>query len=129
MMPHWALLQQLNPTVTEAYLDSVLDDMIAHRYFMVAIWDGDRCIGLSGIWVATKIYSGKYLEMDNVVVDKEYRSKGVGNLLTEHIIEFAKENGVRTIMLDAYRENEKAHNFYERFGFIKRGYHFLKFLE
>jgi ribosomal protein S18 acetylase RimI-like enzyme len=30
------------------------------------------------------------------------------------------------MMLDAYLENEKAHAFYEREGFTKRGYHFLK---
>jgi RimJ/RimL family protein N-acetyltransferase len=30
------------------------------------------------------------------------------------------------MMLDAYLENEKAHAFYERAGFIRRGYHFIK---
>ncbi len=126
MLPHWALIAQLNNTVTEAYLDEVLDDMIAHKYRMVVVLDGEHCAGLAGIWVATKIYSGKYLEMDNVVVDKDYRSHGIGTLLTNYITQLALDEGCKTMMLDAYLENEKAHTFYERAGFIRRGYHFVK---
>lgn len=128
MLPLWLLLQQLNPNVTESYLDSVLDDMIAHGYTMITIWDDDTCMGLSGIWVSTKIYSGKYLEMDNVVIDHNYRSRGIGTLLTDYIIQYAREKGCTTMMLDAYLENDKAHAFYERVGFVRRGYHFIKSL-
>jgi ribosomal protein S18 acetylase RimI-like enzyme len=126
MLPHWALISQLNPSVTASYLDEVLDDMIAHGYQMVLVWDGDFCAGLSGIWISTKIYSGKYLEMDNVVIDASYRSKGIGTLLTDFITKYAVESGCKTMMLDAYLENDKAHAFYERAGFVRRGYHFIK---
>jgi GNAT superfamily N-acetyltransferase len=126
MLPHWALIAQLNNAVTGAYLDEVLDDMIAHKYRMVIVLDDEHCAGLAGIWVATKIYSGKYLEMDNVVVDKDYRSQGIGTLLTNYITQLALNEGCKTMMLDAYLENEKAHTFYERAGFIRRGYHFVK---
>lgn len=126
MLPHWSLISQLNPSVTEAYLDEVLDDMIAHGYFMVTIMDGDVCAGLSGVWICTKIYSGKYLEMDNVVIHEDYRSKGLGNLLTIYITEMALKAGCRTMMLDAYLENTKAHAFYERAGFVRRGFHFIR---
>ena len=126
MLPHWALIAQLNNAVTEAYLDEVLDDMIALQYRMVVVLDGEHCAGLAGIWVSTKVYSGKYLEMDNVVVDKDYRSKGIGTLLTNYITQLALNEGCKTMMLDAYLENEKAHTFYERAGFIRRGYHFVK---
>ena len=93
---------------------------------MVLVWDGDFCAGLSGIWISTKIYSGKYLEMDNVVIDASYRSKGIGTLLTDFITKYAVESGCKTMMLDAYLENDKAHAFYERAGFVRRGYHFIK---
>lgn len=126
MLPHWSLIQQLNPAVTESYLNEVLDDMIDHGYFMVTIMDGEFCAGLSGVWICTKIYSGKYLEMDNVVIHENYRSKGLGNLLTSYITDMAIEAGCRTMMLDAYLENSKAHAFYERAGFVRRGYHFIK---
>lgn len=126
MLPLYPLIRQLSPGVTEERYARLLDDMLAHGYRMVAVWAGDVCVGLSGIWVATKIYSGRYLEMDNVVVAETHRSMGIGQLLTDFVVEMARSEGCEMMMLDAYLENEKAHAFYERAGFYKRGYHFLK---
>ncbi|MBL7825472.1 MAG: GNAT family N-acetyltransferase [Saprospiraceae bacterium] len=126
MLPLWPLLQQLNDKVTETYLNEMLDDMIQHGYRMAGIWEHGHCLGVSGIWVTTKLYSGKYLEMDNVVVAAEARSRGIGKLLTDFVTNLAREEGCNMMMLDAYLENEKAHLFYEREGFVKKGYHFLK---
>lgn len=126
MLPLAPLLAQLNPIITETYLNEMLDDMIAHGYRMAVLREGQLCVAASGIWVSTKLYSGKYLEMDNVVVAESRRSQGLGQLLTDRITELAQQEGCRMMMLDAYRENTGAHDFYERQGFIKRGYHFLK---
>ena len=126
MLPHFPLIRQLSPGVTEERYSHLLNDMLAHGYRMVAVYEDADCVGISGIWVATKIYSGRYLEMDNVVVADTHRSKGIGKLLTDFIEKLALAEGCEMIMLDAYLENEKAHAFYEREGFTKRGYHFLK---
>ncbi|MCE2821638.1 MAG: GNAT family N-acetyltransferase [Saprospiraceae bacterium] len=128
MMAMTSLLRQLNTSLTDEYIDECLDDMIAHGYRMAVVHDGDQCVGLSGIWVTTKFYSGKYLEMDNVVVDEAFRSKGIGSVLSEFVTELARREGCVTLMLDAWLTNEKAHEFYERQGFVKRGFHFLKSL-
>lgn len=126
MLPLAPLLQQLNPINTHEHLNALLDDMIAHGYRMVTAQEGEACLGVSGIWVTSKLYSGKYLEMDNVVVAAEHRSRGVGKMLTDFVTDLARREGCATLMLDAYLENEKAHAFYEREGFVKKGYHFLK---
>jgi len=128
MLPHYPLIRQLSPGVTAEQYAFLLDDMLAHGYRMAAVFEGDACVGISGIWVATKIYSGRYLEMDNVVVADTHRSKGIGKLLTDFIEKLALAEGCETMMLDAYLENEKAQAFYEREGFTKRGYHFSKSL-
>lgn len=126
MLEHLSLIQQLSPNLTNESYEALLPDMIDHGYFQVIVLDQKKVIGISGIWICTKLYSGKYLEMDNVVIDKNYRSKGIGKLLCDWCIKKAKDNNCQKVMLDAYIENEKAHAFYEREGFIKRGYHFLK---
>ncbi len=126
MLPLCPLIQQLNASVTEEYYAHILDEMLLYGYRMVAVYEDEECLGLSGIWVASKIYSGKYLEMDNVVVAAAHRSRGIGKLLTDFITDLARQEGCVTMMLDAYKENEKAHIFYEREGFVRRGYHFLK---
>ncbi len=126
MLPLYPLIQQLSPGVSETRYAYLLEDMLDHGYRMAAIFEEEVCVGVSGIWVATKIYSGRYLEMDNVVVAETHRSKGIGKLLTDFVEQLALAEGCDTIMLDAYLENEKAHAFYERAGFVKKGYHFLK---
>lgn len=129
MLPQLTLIQQLSPGITEARYQTMLDDMLTHGYRMVSVWEDDLCVGVSGIWVTTKFYSGRYLEMDNVVVSATHRSKGIGKILNDFVELLAREEGCQMIMLDAYLENEKAHVFYERSGFVKRGYHFLKSLD
>jgi ribosomal protein S18 acetylase RimI-like enzyme len=129
MTPHFGLISQLNKLVTREEFEFYLDDMIAHGYRMVVVWDGDEALGLSGVWVTTKIYSGKYMELDNVVVAESARSRGIGHKLTAFLEDLARKEGVKTMMLDAYLENEAAHKFYKNQGFRPRGYHFLKNLE
>ena len=46
--------------------------------------------------------------------------------MCDFLEDLARAEGVKTLMLDAYLENHKAHAFYEREGFEKKGYHFLK---
>lgn len=126
IMPYLPLLQQLSPKLTTERLDFMLDDMLAHGYQLLAVWNQNECVGVSGFWVSTKLYSGRYLEMDNVVVESAWRSKGIGKLMVDYLTKLARREGCRFLMLDAYLENEKAHQFYEREGFGKRGYHFMK---
>lgn len=131
MLPLFPLIQQLSPNVGEADYATFLDDMLARGYRMAAVFEeaSGECLGLSGIWTGTKIYSGKYMEMDNVVVSAAHRSRGIGKLLCDYLLDLARREGCRAAMLDAYLENAKAHAFYEREGFVRRGYHFIKKLD
>ncbi len=126
MFSLFSLLIQLNLHLKKADYKIMLKDMLKHGYRMAGIFDGRKCIGMSGFWISTKIYSGKYVELDNVVVDKNYRSQGVGKMLCDWIIAEAKSDGCKTAMLDAYTENSSGHKFYLREGFIIRGFHFIK---
>ncbi len=126
MLPYISVVQQLQTSLTLEEYKTMLPDMIKNGYGQVAVFENEKCIGISGYWIGTKLYSGKYLEMDNVVIDESYRSKGIGKLLCDWCINKATENNCQKVMLDAYLENEKAHKFYEREGFTKRGYHFIK---
>lgn len=123
----YPLVRQLNPEMTEQEYLQRLPDMIKAGYFQVVVKDeNNQVIALSGIWIGTKLYSGKYLEMDNVVVDIHHRSNGMGSVVFEYAEELARKNNCICIMLDAYKENIKAHGFYVRRGFISRGFHFIK---
>jgi GNAT superfamily N-acetyltransferase len=126
MLLQLTLIVQLSPDIKQKEYKSLLDEMLRNGYRMVGVFDGNKCIGISGFWIGTKLYSGKYLEPDNVVIEKKYRSKGVGKMLLKWLEAEAKRNKCKTIMLDAYLENISGHKFYWREGFVARGFHFLK---
>ena len=126
MLLQLPLINQLNPDIRQKDYERMLEEMLKHGYRMIGVFDGKKCIGVSGFWLGTKLYSDKYLEADNVVIDKNYRSKGIGKLLMDWLEDEAKRKGCKMLMLDAYVENFSGHKFYYREGFITRGFHFLK---
>lgn len=126
MISLFPLLRELNPNLAKNRYVALLKEMYANNYRMACAFIGNKCIGLSGFWINTKIYSGKYVELDNVVILKKYRSTGIGKLLCDWIVAKGKEEGCETALLDAYVENEKAHRFYFREGYMIRGFHFIK---
>ena len=126
MLLQLPLINQLSPDIKQKDYERMLEEMLKYGYRMIGVFDGKKCIGVSGFWLGTKLYSDKYLEADNVVIDKAYRSKGIGKLLMDWLEAEAKRKGCKMIMLDAYVENFSGHKFYYREGFIARGFHFLK---
>jgi ribosomal protein S18 acetylase RimI-like enzyme len=127
LLPHYNLIKLLNPNLKEeTFIQSVQEMNQNPNYKVILIYNGKECIAICGYWIATKLYCGKYLEMDNVIVKPAYQRKGIGNILSELCENIATENNCNVMMLDAYIENELAHKFYENHGFIKKGYHFVK---
>ncbi len=126
MLGQYYLLNQLNNKLSGPDYKRMLKDMLVHGYRMAGAYEDNKCIGLSGFWISTKLYCDKYVEMDNVVIDKDHRSKGVGKILCDWIQKEAKKLGCRTVILDAYAENRDAHRFYYREGFVITGFHFTK---
>ncbi len=61
--------------------------------------------------------NSKYLEIENMGVIPEYRSNGIGKLLIDECVTWAKENGYQKIFVNTYIANEKAISFYKKNGF------------
>ena len=61
----------------------------------------------------------KYLEIENMGVSPEHRSKGIGIKLMDECLSRAKNKGFQKVYVNAYFENVGAINFYEKSGFKK----------
>ena len=119
----------LYPNLSAEKYEKYLSEMIPHNYTQIAVFEKDVCLGITGCWSATKLWTGKYLEIDNFVVRPEHRSKGIGKMLTEYIEQKALDLDCSSIVLDAYTENFAAHRFYYNQGYGPRGFHFVKILD
>ncbi len=129
MLDQFEVMQHLYTKFTLEKYDSYLTEMIPHNYNQIAVFEHGICIGISGLWSGTKLWSGKYLEIDNFIVHPDHRKKGVGKMMTDYIDAKAKETGCTMIVLDAFTGNFAAHRFYYNQGYAPKGFHFLKILD
>lgn len=120
------LLELLNPETALNVLVQRLEEIKKTDYQCVGVYEGARLIAISGIWILNKIYAGKHIEPDNVVVHPDYRGKGVGELLMNWIHEYAISIGCLTSELNARVANEIGVKFWKRMGYEPIGYHFIK---
>lgn len=127
LFKYYGLIKLLNPGLNQNDFTDLTKELINNEnYKLLAVYDNEICVALCGYWIATKYYSGKYLELDNVIVLPDCRNKGLGKLMFKAVEEIALKNNCKMLMLDAYLSNAQAHKFYEDCGMHKAGYHFLK---
>jgi GNAT superfamily N-acetyltransferase len=127
MRTTYPLLRQLNPNLTPALYHERLSIIVAQgHYFQIVAMDGERALGLAGIWIGMQLWCGKFLEVDNVVVDAEARGSGVGTLLMEWAESKARQENCAMIRLDTYVTLEQAQRFYFARGFKILGFHMTK---
>ncbi|WP_305856409.1 GNAT family N-acetyltransferase [Balneatrix alpica] len=92
---------------------------------------------LEGLW-ACFVFSlferepeERELVMDGIAVDSEFRGQGIGSLLLDQIITYAKENNFESIRLDVIDSNPRARKLYESKGFValkSESFPYLKWL-
>ena len=61
----------------------------------------------------------KYIEIENMGVSPNFRSKGIGTQLINKCLEIAKGKGYQKVYVNAYYENTKSIAFYEKCGLKK----------
>ena len=79
-----------------------------------------------GAWTTTRLYCGKQLELDNVIVSSNYRNKGIGAELGAYVEDWARQNDYLTVELNSYVTASSAHKFYFSQGYKILGFHFYK---
>ena len=129
MLAQFETIKFLYPNMTIEKYQSFLEEMIPKNYKQVAIFENDICVGMSGFWFGTKLWTGKYIEIDNFIVHPEHRKKGIGKIISEHIDNKAKELNCTCIVLDAFTGNFPAQRFYYNLGYVPRGFHFIKTID
>ena len=63
--------------------------------------------------------------VEDVVVDENYRSKGISKIMMEFARDICEINGCYKLTLSSNINRDEAHKFYESLGFEKHRYSFL----
>jgi GNAT superfamily N-acetyltransferase len=96
-------------------------------YLLGAQSEGRLVASLAGI-VCHDLF-GKcmpYMIVENVIVAKDMRQKGIGTSLMMEIERVAQERGCRYIMLVSSAKRKKARDFYHRLGYDSANYRGFK---
>lgn len=81
---------------------------------------GDKIVGmLSLLYSISTALGSRVAILEDMIIAKEYQSRGVGSLLISYAKSFAKDNECKRITLLTDFENIRAHKFYEMNGFTK----------
>jgi diamine N-acetyltransferase len=63
--------------------------------------------------------SGKRIYLSRMIVKREFRHQGIGQIIVDHLCKYAKELGYSEIALGVDTENSVARHLYEKNGFTK----------
>jgi glucosamine-phosphate N-acetyltransferase len=127
------LLEQLTTTnpdaiTNDAYLTHLkqIQSNPLHKIYVAV--DSDKIIGSATLLIEPKIiHELSYVgHIEDVVVNQNCRSSGVGRSLIEHLVKIAKNHNCYKIILTCADKNI---GFYEKFGFKARDNNMAYYLE
>jgi GNAT superfamily N-acetyltransferase len=95
---------------------------------MIGIMDREELITYAGVAVQTNFYHKRHLYVFDLVTDKKYQGKGYGKMMLDYLVDYARMGMCENIVLSSGFVREDAHKFYEKNGFDKKSFIFLKTL-
>lgn len=106
---------------TENYKKCLIDD----KFYGIVFVGDDKIIGVLTSRLFNRLVKSKnLLFIDDLIVNKYFRSRGVGSKLLQEAVKYAKINDCKTIELKSYISNISSHKLYEKIGFKKTHYEF-----
>ena len=120
----YPIMAQMYDNMSSKQYEDLIKSRHGSGYRMLGVYEDGKCIAAAGFWIGIRFYCGKFIQIDNLVTDTQYRSKGVGGKILNWVKKLGKKEGCKRVLLDSYVENFDAHQFFYREGFIIRGYHF-----
>lgn len=75
----------------------------------------------AGLLLVSENWNG-YALIDNIKVDIAHRKAGIGRMLLDAAVEWARSRNLPGVMLETQDNNVSACLFYQRYGFMLRGF-------
>lgn len=110
-------LSRSSPPPTTAELGEVVSSPATDLF--IAIDDDGTIVGMATL-ATFRIPTGLRAWIEDVVVDEAGRGRGVGEALTNAMVDRAREIGCRTVDLTSRPSREAANRLYQRAGFQPR---------
>jgi len=121
------LMKELRPHLSiEEFLSIYHDAHQADQYEIAALEKDGQLLALMGYRVMTDFVRGRHLYIDDLVSTEKIRSKGLGAQLLLHAEQIAQHKNCKILRLCTGIENERGVKFYEKNGWTKRAFAYVK---
>ncbi len=109
--------ERIGPDQRARWSKSVGDQGI----LMVVAEVDDEIVGMLTLGRYGEVEKTRHIRNLGMGVAKEFRGIGVGRVLVDYAVKWAKRKGVEKIVLSVFSTNRKAIRLYEKFGFEHEG--------
>lgn len=106
------VLSQLRPHLSRDGFVETIHRMQKNNRFNLAYLDDDGVKAVAGFRISEWLFTGAYLEIEDLVTKEGHRSKGYGGLLFDWLRRHATESGCRQLRLVSGVSRADAHRFY-----------------
>ncbi len=121
----WAVMNQLRPSIDQQTFESRVAAAKENGYRLFVGKQEGRIVGAMGWRIANDLAWGRSLYIDDLVVDENSRSMGIGKNLLSFATDEAVKEKCNNLRLSSGFAREEAHRFYEREGMNKQGFTFI----
>lgn len=124
------ILHQLRPEPSQTEAEAIVREAHdASGYRLYGVFEEETCVGLVGWRILTDFVHGKHLYIDDLVVDSNQRSRGIGEEILAAAESFARAQGCTGLRLCTGVDNARGKSFYEKCGLSLRAVAFKRSFE
>jgi len=121
------LIIDLGHPIEEADVRRNLETLSGNGLLPLVATDGDQVIGMCGISAMVTVHRPAPVGRVSVmIVEEAYRGRGIGALLVAEAERRLAQRGCRIIEVTSNMKRERAHQFYEKLGYERTSYRFMK---
>ncbi len=106
------VISQLRPHLDQAKFVEQVQYQMKEGYKLAFLEVEKQAVAVAGFRISTCLASGKFLYIDDLVVDEFQRSHSYGQQLFQWLIEYARNQDCKHLSLDSGVQRFAAHRFY-----------------
>ena len=120
----YKLLNELyeNKIGYNVFIEKYKNSLDGNDFYGIVAEENNKIFGT----LIARIVNRLVKSQNTLFVDEKNRQMGIGKMLLQNAIDYAKKKSCETLELTSYIPNESAHKFYENNGLIKHSYKFKK---
>ena len=122
----YPLIRQHHISMNDTDFTNFVQEMKGTGYQCIGVYIAGKLLATVGFWIGVRFYCGKYMYVNNFVVDNSERENGIGSKVMHWLEEEARRLTCKAVVLDSYVTNSAAHKFYFGKGYVISNFHFKK---